>query len=281
MAPGQPLVGIAHVLPGYFEVLKMRVIRGRTLTSTDPRDNPDAAIASESASRLLFPDREPIGGTFDNGRGRTFHVVGVVPDVRQNVRSVPEPLVFAVPNAGRIALTIMVRTSSRSDSILRELQQSLRAISPGARVTTAWWADSIANASDYRNPRFQTLVLGTLGVVGLALTTFGIVGVVGFLVAARTRELGIRAVIGATPGSLVRLVVAQGLVPVAAGLVAGLIATRWASQLAEAQLFEVDTEGVGTLMLTAAVILIATVAAAWFPARRAGRVDPIVVLRAE
>jgi ABC-type antimicrobial peptide transport system permease subunit len=103
----------------------------------------------------------------------------------------------------------------------------------------------------------------------------------GSLVASRTKELAVRAAIGATPGSLVRLVVRQGLVPVAAGVVAGLLATRWASRFAEAQLFAVDTTGVAALVTTTAVVVTAALAATVIPARRAGRVDPVTALKSE
>ena len=280
-ASGQPAVGIAHALPGYFEAVRIPVVRGRPLALTDLRENPNAAVLSESAARVLFPDRDPLGATLDNGRGRTFNVVGVVADVRKNLGSEQEPVVFAMPAPFRRILTFVVRTTHRDDVLLRDLQRSLREIAPASRVTAEWWADSIANVSEYRNPRFQTIVLGTLSAVALILTAFGLVGVVGFLVVARERELGIRAAIGATPGSLVRLVIGQSLVPVGVGVAIGLMATRWASRLAEAQLFDVDTKGAATLAITAGVIVITAIAAAWLPSRRAGRVDPVIILRAD
>jgi ABC-type antimicrobial peptide transport system permease subunit len=144
-----------------------------------------------------------------------------------------------------------------------------------------WWSDAIANISDFRNPRFQTTVLAILGGVALLLTAFGIVGVIGFLVVSRTRELAIRTAIGATPESLTRMVVRQGLVPVVVGLIAGLIATHWAGRLAEAQLFKVDTKDMTTIALTAIVVIVTTVIAAYLPSRRAARVNPVEVLRTE
>jgi ABC-type antimicrobial peptide transport system permease subunit len=106
-------------------------------------------------------------------------------------------------------------------------------------------------------------------------------GVLGCLVTARTKELAIRAAIGAKPGSLVRLVMGQGLVPVAAGLVAGLVATRWASGFAETQLFAVDTTGAASLFVTLAIVVTASATAALLPSGRAGRIDPIGALRSE
>ena len=89
-----------------------------------------------------------------------------------------------------------------------------------------WWSAAIADQAGYRNPRFQTLVLTTFAVLGLTLTALGVFGAVAFLVATRTREMGVRLALGAQPRSLVRLVVWQALAPVAIGILAGLVATR-------------------------------------------------------
>lgn len=104
---------------------------------------------------------------------------------------------------------------------------------------------------------------------------------VSFLVAVRTREMGIRIAVGATPASLVAMMLRRTLAPVAVGLVVGVVATRWAGRLAEAQLFKVDVHD--PVMLTAAVctVLFTAALAAYIPARRAGRVDPIAVLRVD
>jgi ABC-type antimicrobial peptide transport system permease subunit len=123
--------------------------------------------------------------------------------------------------------------------------------------------------------------LTAFATIALGLTALGIFGVVSFLVAARTREMGIRLAIGADPSRLTRLMVAQTLLPVAIGLALGLGATRWAAQLAEAQLFAIDTADPATLTLAALVVFVAATLAAWLPARRAAKVNPVTVLRAE
>ncbi len=133
----------------------------------------------------------------------------------------------------------------------------------------------------YKNPRFQTLVLTSFAAMALGLTVLGVFGVVATLVSARTREMGIRVAIGATPQSLVHLFLRQTLVPVAAGLALGLLAARWLARLAEAQLFKVDAHDPATLAMAAAAVVGSAFIAAYLPARRAARVDPVVVLRAE
>jgi putative ABC transport system permease protein len=124
-------------------------------------------------------------------------------------------------------------------------------------------------------------VLTTFAVLGLTLTALGVFGAVAFLVATRTREMGVRLALGAQPRSLVRLVVWQALAPVAIGILAGLVVTLWLRRIAEAQLIDVNARD--PLMLVAAVMTVALAAlvAAYLPARHVTRVDPMGVLRTE
>jgi putative ABC transport system permease protein len=132
-----------------------------------------------------------------------------------------------------------------------------------------------------RNPRFQTLVLTAFAVLGLTLTTLGIFGAVTFVVTVRTREMGVRLALGAQPRALVRLVVRQALAPVAAGILVGLVATRWLRSIAEAQLIDVNARDPLTLVAVVVTVAVAALVAAYLPARHVTRVDPIGVLRAE
>jgi putative ABC transport system permease protein len=115
----------------------------------------------------------------------------------------------------------------------------------------------------------------------LGLTALGVFAIAAFLTAARTRELGIRLAIGATPQSLIHLTLRRALVPIAAGVAIGVLVTLWIGRFAEAQLFRVETRDPLTLTATAVTVLAAGLVAAWLPARRANRVDPILALKAE
>jgi putative ABC transport system permease protein len=132
-----------------------------------------------------------------------------------------------------------------------------------------------------RDPRFQALVLGSFATIAIGLTGLGIFGIVSFLVANRTREMGIRLAVGARPGALVRLMVGQAIMPVAVGLAAGLLSAKYAARLAESRFVKLDTSDPWPLVIAGAVVLAATMMAALAPARRAARVDPTVVLRSE
>jgi hypothetical protein len=260
------------------------LLQGRHVTWDDYRTDPGAVVVSVSAARILADGGNVLGLSLPNSHGRMLHIVGVVEDVQYDVGGEPQATIysFAVPPERHRVFGFIVRTTQRSDALLDALAPVVRlAVPDAARVEAAWWADSLSNVTGFRNPRFQTIVLTTLSGVALVLTMVGIVGVMGSLVASRTKELAVRAAIGATPGSLVRLVVRQGLSPVIAGVVVGLVATRWASRFAEAQLFAVDTTGVAAFATTTVVVFAAALAAAVIPSRRAGRVDPVVALRSE
>lgn len=281
--PGGQQLGLTYMLPGYFETIRRPLIRGRHVTWDDYRSDPGAVVVSATAAQVLAPGGDALGMSFANRHGRKLHVVGIVEDALYDVGSDPQASVygFAVAPERLRRLNVVVRTTHRSDVLLQHIQRQVSDQAPAARIHVGWWADDIFNVTGFRNPRFQTIVLSTLSGVALVLTMVGIVGVLGCLVAARTRELAVRAAIGATPGSLARLVIRQGMVPVAVGIIAGLIATRWAAGFAEAQLFVVDTQGAGALVTTAAAVIVAALVAAWIPSRRAGRIDPVVALRAE
>ncbi len=273
--------GIVHVLPGYIETIGIPLVRGRLLNGDDIRSGSGVAVISESAARKLFPDRDPLGAIFTNGRDRQFIVVGVVADVRKSLERESTPPVYVIPGEATRLLTLVVRMRTRQEMVLAAIRREISALAPGAPVTAEWWTNSISALTAYRNPRFQTLVLGTFAGLALALTALGIFGVVAFSVATRTHEMGIRLALGASPRSLVELMVKQTLAPVAGGILIGLVVTRWASRLAEAQLFQVETRDPVTLTIAVLTVVAVALLAAYVPARRASRVDPMVVLRAE
>jgi ABC-type antimicrobial peptide transport system permease subunit len=268
--------GIVHALPGFLETAGIEVVAGRTLESADV----DGAVVSESAARALFGGSDPIGAAFEGMDGRTFTVVGIVGDARMSLEQDPLPPVWVLPGAETRSMTVMVRTRAAGGSAaLASLQRHVSAAAPGTLVGVRWWNDAISELTPYRNPRFQTVVLGAFALLALAVTALGIVGVIAFTMALRRREMGIRLALGGAPRGLVGLMMRYALAPVAVGLAAGLVATRALARLAEAQLFEVETSDSATLAATAFTVLLSAAVAAWVPARRAAGLDPISTLR--
>jgi putative ABC transport system permease protein len=280
-ATGKIAAGIVHTLPGYFETIGVPLIRGRLLNWDDVRGDASASVISESAARRLFPTRDPLGATFTNRRGRQFVVVGLVDDVRKDLERETEPPAYVIPGEATRRMTLVVRTRSRQEATLAAIRREIGALAPGNPVTAGWWTDSISADPAYRNPQFQTFVLGVFAAMALVLTAQGIFGVVAFSVAARTHEMGIRLALGAAPRSLVRLMMRQTLIPLAGGLLIGLSMMLWVKQIVEAQLYRVETRDPVMLAIAILTIVAVAVIAAYLPARRASRIDPIVVLKAE
>jgi len=191
------------------------------------------------------------------------------------------PPVYAVPGEATRSMTLVVRMRDRRPAAVAGIRRDLASLAPGAPVTIQWWSDSIRRLAVYQNPRFQTLLLGAFAALALGLTALGVFGVVAFVTSRRTREMGIRAAIGASPGSLVGLMVSEALTPIAIGLCLGILATRWAARLAEAQLFDVQARDPLVVLAAGVTVTIAAAVAAYLPARQAGRVDPVIALRTE
>ena len=281
IAGEQRPVDALYVLPGYLETIGLHVLRGRRLTSADIA-SADVAVLSDSAARALFPDQDAIGATFRTRVGRQFTVVGVVSDVKRSLTRQLDPLAYVIPPPKMTrGMTLVARMRTRSTGALIDTRRQIGRLAPDIAVTAVWWSDSIDASTPYRNPRFQTLVLTTFAVLAIALTALGIFAVVSFAVAARTREMGVRLAIGASPSSILRLVVRQALSPVALGLFVGLVATQLLKRIAEAQLYDVDVRDPVTLVAAAITVLSTALFAAYLPARRASRTDPAAVLRSE
>jgi putative ABC transport system permease protein len=273
------LVGIEHMLPGYLETIGARRIRGRLPSWDDVRSGAPVCVVSQSAARALFPGVDPMGRTVRAAHGGELSIVGVVADVRKTLDDKSRPSVFALPDKGDV-MVLVARLRARDGAALTETRRQIARLSPRQPVTAAWWADTIDALVPFRNPRFQLLVLGTFAVLALGLTALGIFAVVSFVVATRTREIGVRLALGAPPGALVGLMVRQALGPVIAGAVLGIVASRWLSALIAAQLFAVDPRDPATLAAAVVTVVLAAMLAAYLPARDASRVDPVEVLRA-
>jgi putative ABC transport system permease protein len=188
---------------------------------------------------------------------------------------------YVIPGEAVRVMTLLVRASRRSQAVERDIRREVADLAPGQPVDTEWWSDSLASRTEFRNPRFQSLVLGGFSGLALALTGLGVFAVVAFAVASRRREMGVRIAVGAEPRSLVRTIVSQSLKPVLVGLAAGLVATMWARRLAESYLLDVELRDPWTLAWTAVAVMLAALTASYLPARRASRIDPVSVLRVE
>ena len=275
-----------QVTPGYFRTLTIPLRKGRALTAQDSKDALPVAMIDESMARRYWSNQDPVGKRFKLGdmssKAPWMTVVGVVGSVRHSALGAEARPEFFRPYAQSESAQMAVVVRSQADpqnlaqAVKREvwrLDQDL----PVAKVTTmeAVMADSVAL------PRFRSLLLGIFAGLALLLATIGIYGVMSYSVTQRTHEIGLRVALGASRGSVLRMVVGQGLVVALAGTAAGLAAAFALTRLLAGFLFGVAPTDAWTYILISAVLVAVQLAASYVPARRAMRVDPMVALRYE
>ena len=269
---------------GYFETLRIPLVRGRLLTPGDHESSLRVAVLSAEAARRFWPGEDPVGqririhvgvGTPEMAR----QIVGVVGDVRTRAIDVaPGPVVY-VPHAQYPArgMTVFVRAADPA-AVVPMLRAQLRLIDPDVAPTRIRAGEALLAAS-VSQPRFRTILLGLFAVVALTLAAVGLYGVTAFSVSQRRMELGLRMALGADPASVVRLVLRQGARPVAAGLVIGIVGAAALAQVFSTLFF--DMPRVDPLTFAGVPVLLAGVAAlaSYIPARRAAGLDPLAALR--
>jgi predicted permease len=273
------------VTPEYFAAVGTRILRGREFTATDIASAPWVGIINETAARLYFSGRDPIGGRIKMD-DRWIQVVGVAEDARQReIDEKTEPLLYspyaqdpfgdAVNN-----LHLLVRTSGDEEALLGPLATTLRGIDPNAPVydvsTFAWRVRRLIMPQ-----RMGATLFGAFAALALVLATVGIYGVASYVAKLRSREIGIRIALGADGASIRALLLRGAAAPVGLGVLAGLAIAIVCSQFAVAFLHGVPPRDPLTYASVAVLLVGVAVCATLIPARRAARLDPVVALRQE
>ena len=276
---------INAVFPGYFETLGMRLVSGRDFTSTDRPGSPAVAVINETIAEQLWPGGNAVGQRFRIGRGgeEVLEVVGVVRTARYRSLVEPPRAFFYRPfaQAFRASMTLHARVASGDPyavlpgirRVLDELDRDL----PLSRVTTL---EQRLSGSVGAQRTAATLV-GAYGVLALVLAAIGLYGSMAYSVSRRTREMGVRMALGARASEVRRHVLAQAARIACVGVALGLLAAIPATRLVRSQLFGVEPSDPVTIVVVIGVLASAALAAAYVPARRATRVDPVVALRSE
>ncbi len=268
--------------PGYFDAMRIPLIRGRTITDLDRAGAPGVAVVNEVLARQFWPGGDPIGQRIRLGGNEPLTVVGVVGSIRHyglDRNPVPEAYWSWYQNSTR-ELTLVVRTAGSPAALVQELQAPERRILPGLTVSLVRTLDDLIIRS-VAQPRFRTLLLALMAILVLLLTIVGVAGLTAHSVALRRKEIGIRVALGARPGQIVGPMLVRALAPVAAGAVIGLLAASWTSRFLDSFLFEVSPGDPTVYLAATALLLVSALVATWLPAHRAARVDPTVALRAE
>ena len=266
------------VTPGYFETLGMTLVRGRLLTERDRADAPRVVVVNEAFVKEFLKGRDPIG-TVVRGAGE---IVGVVRNAKNgSLTEAAIPAQFhAFDQLPTGYLTVVVRSSADPAAVIATARKRLGAIDNTLPIFDAESYDDLLRSTVSRAQYSWELIAG-FSAFSLLLAAAGIYGVVAFAVRQRQREFGIRMALGAAQPQIVRLVLAHAVRLSVLGLIVGLGVALAASSALRSMLYGVGATDLATYAAGCAVLLVATLAASWLPAWGAGRVDPIIVMRAE
>jgi putative ABC transport system permease protein len=272
-----------RVTPDYWRVMGIPLLRGRVVTAGDTPNSPPVIVINETLARRFFPDRDPIGKQlFVGGSSYTREIVGVVGDVRQeSLRRPSEPQIYeAFAREPSTAFDVVVTGSGDPMALVEVVRREVLAIDKGLPLANVIPMEDLVAGSVARD-RLATALMGFFALVALLLAAVGIYGIIAYAVTQRTREIGIRAALGADGGRIVSLVLGQSARMVALGLAMGLVASLAVSRVLREVLYGVAPRDPAILIAVCAVLLAVAMLAAFFPARRAVRVPPIVALRLE
>jgi predicted permease len=286
-----PMVFLRFVSAGYFGTLGVPVARGRDFSGADRANAPAVAIVNQTAARRYWPDQDPLGQRFrlDDDRMDAVEIVGVVPDVRHFglVRS-PEPEVFMpMPQTTPLhwrwlqrSMIALARASGETESAAGAIRQAVRTLDARLPLYNLRSMEQL-RAESTGDERVGLALVGTFAAVALVLASLGVYGVMAFMVAGRSREIGVRLALGARPRDVRRMILRDGAALTAVGVVIGLIAAFAVTRTMATLLFETPATDPVTFLAVGAVIAAAAMLACWVPARRSTRVDPVAALRAE
>jgi putative ABC transport system permease protein len=279
------LVGMHPVTPGYFRAMGTPLLRGREITDADVIGSPDVVVINKALADRVWPGQDPIGKhihLFNGPQHAPEEVIGVVGNIKHNGLNEADSMDGYEPFAQQPwpYMGIVVRTTQPQAAMLNEIRGVIAEFDPDMPVFNVRSYEQIVTES--LGARRVTLALvGLFASLAIVLAAVGIYGVMSYVVAGRTQEIGIRMALGADRGDIFRLVIGQGMALAGAGLVIGGIAAAGLARFLQSLLFEVKTYD--PLTFAGVAVLLAGVAAlaCYIPARRATRVDPLVALRYE
>ena len=278
---GPPFVGVWTITPGYFPAAAVPILQGQDFTDDDVRRNAAVAIVSETAARLLWPGEPAIGKLLEADGDRRRQVIGVVKDVRTGYGGTVEGAVYwPVTREGFRVMTVVARTSGDPAAFAPAMRTAALQLDPKALVGRPQPVSVMLDRTIV-SARFETLLFTMFGVLALIVATIGVYGLMASWVGARLQEMGVRMALGATGGMLKFLVLRQAALPLFAGVVFGLLGAFVLSRRLESLLYGITPHDPATFTAVVFILSVAGFLAAYAPARRAARVDPALVLRAE
>ncbi len=277
-----PVASQRSVSPDYFRTLEIPLIAGRTFRENDDEHGDNVALVSRSLAHHRWGNRDPVGRRVRFGGDEDWtRIIGVVGDVKEISLSDPPPEQFYRPIQQLPATGfIVVRAADGSGAVANQVRRSMHDLDPQIAINFVKTLEQARNDAE-TSPRTMARLFTLFAALALLIAIAGIASMLALWVRQRTRELGIRMALGASPGEIVGAILRQGLSLTAAGIAFG-IATAWILTSAlKGLLFGVTPTDFTTYAAVSALLLAAALAACWVPARRAGRIDPQQALRCE
>jgi putative ABC transport system permease protein len=267
----------------YLKATGTRLIEGRFFNDEDHAHPNTVAVINQAAARVYFPGEDALGKQILGGRASGWRtVVGVIADAKNqglNHPAIPEALVNDTSTFGTADLLFLVRTLAGEEAVARALRDEMRANHAG--IFTKVQSIDAAIGEQTASPRFNTVLLSTFAAIAFLMAIVGVYGVLAFSVAQRRSEIGIRMALGATPESVLALVMKEGAVTMLAGAIAGVGAALLLTRYLATLLYGVKANDPATYVAVVVGLALAAAAASFLPARRASRLDPAVALRHE
>ena len=268
--------------PGYFAGAQIPILRGRTFAADERLDHDHAMLISESAAKLCFPGEDPIGRHIKiSFTGKIYEVVGVVGDTRWRIDQKPNPTMY-MPIFGNnmSGATIMLRSTHDVETQATPVQKIINAMDPDLPVSEViTLRESIGQST--LSSQFDSLLVVTFAGIALVLAAAGLYGVLAYLVAQRTNELGVRIALGSPRRQVLRLVLLDGLRPALAGLVLGLAGAAGVARLIRTMLYGTEPLDVAVFAVVSGLLVAVAIVACLVPAWNASRLDPMQALRTE
>ena len=276
------------VTPGYFEVMRVGVVRGRAFNAADDENAPLVAVVNETMARTMWPGKDAIGGTVKmlNETSPKATVVGVVRDERMAgfLKPAPPIMYFPQAQAGRSVyyvpswMWLMVRTSGDPAAIASSVRPVVRRVEPLAAIGRVQTMEQVVSGSVAAR-RFATALIAGFAAVALLLAGIGIYGVIAYSVSQREFEIGLRLALGATPSTVAWQILREGLRTAMIGAAVGLGVALGTTRLLRAMFVEVSATDPVTLVSVTLLLVLVAMAASWLPARSASAVDPLGAMR--
>lgn len=275
----QLLANYRTATSGYFAAAGISLSKGRIFDESVA--DTAGVVISENLARRAWPGQDPVGRRFRrNGEGDWFTVLGVVADVKQVNLEAAAPMMVYQRDRGQSGLNVVVRTSLPPEAFAKTLRAEMAQIDRSILIDDIRSLEQVVSASTARR-RWQTLLISMFAGVAALLAGLGIWGVVSYAVSQRRNEIGVRMALGASAGSVVRLVVGQGLRPIALGALGGGLLSLVTARALESQLFGIQAFDLPSFLGTTALLIVVAATACVLPARRAARVDPADSLRVD